>query len=208
MTSDRRIRWQNKMLCSTFVGPSNDLDYGAGGGVAGRHVTHGRVLVCEAPSLSDIATDDTETLTHARIVLRKFDHSVPRLCGRSAWGYLSVMNANPAYVEGLVPFVHVRDVMRSTAFYEQFGFQVHNTYEEDGRRVWCWLERHQARLMLAEADAPVAASEQAVLFCSTRTSWRSSMADWRGQGLIRARSNREHLGPTVSSVSPTRTATA
>jgi hypothetical protein len=34
----------------------------------------------------------------------------------------------------------------------------------DGRRVWCWLERSQARLMLAEADAPVVASEQAVLF--------------------------------------------
>jgi hypothetical protein len=74
------------------------------------------------------------------------------------------MSANRAYAEGLVPFVHVRDVMRSTAFYAQFGFEVHNTYEQDGRRVWCWLERHQARLMLAEADAPVVASEQAVLF--------------------------------------------
>lgn len=74
------------------------------------------------------------------------------------------MNANRGYVEGLVPFVHVQDLMRSTAFYEKFGFEVHNTYEEAGRRVWCWLERHQARLMLAEADAPVVASEQAVLF--------------------------------------------
>jgi predicted lactoylglutathione lyase len=74
------------------------------------------------------------------------------------------MSASPAYVEGFVPFVHVRDVMRSTAFYEAFGFEVRNTYEEDRRRVWCWLERHQARLMLAEADAPVVASEQAVLF--------------------------------------------
>jgi predicted lactoylglutathione lyase len=74
------------------------------------------------------------------------------------------MSEHGAYVEGLVPFVHVRDVMRSTAFYEQFGFQVHNTYEEGGRRVWCWLERHQARLMLAEADVPVVAADQAVLF--------------------------------------------
>jgi predicted lactoylglutathione lyase len=74
------------------------------------------------------------------------------------------MRANRAYVEGLVPFVHVRDVIQSTAFYEQFSFQVHNTYEEDGRRVWCWLERHQARLMLAQSDAPVVASQQAVLF--------------------------------------------
>jgi predicted enzyme related to lactoylglutathione lyase len=63
-----------------------------------------------------------------------------------------------------VPFVHVRDVRRSTAFYELFGFGVHNVYEVDGRRVWCWLERNQARLMLAEADAPVDPDAQAVLF--------------------------------------------
>jgi hypothetical protein len=58
----------------------------------------------------------------------------------------------------------VRDVLRSTAFYERFGFEVRHTYDVDGRRVWCWLERNQGRLMLAEADAPVVASEQAVLF--------------------------------------------
>jgi predicted enzyme related to lactoylglutathione lyase len=74
------------------------------------------------------------------------------------------MNANPGYVEGLVPFIHVHDVIRSSAFYELFGFVVRNTYDVDGRRVWCWLERHQARLMLAEADEPVVASQQAVLF--------------------------------------------
>jgi catechol 2,3-dioxygenase-like lactoylglutathione lyase family enzyme len=74
------------------------------------------------------------------------------------------VNTNPDYVEGLVPFVHVRDVPRSKTFYERFGFEVHNTYDEDGRLVWCWLERHQARLMLAEADGPIVASEQAVLF--------------------------------------------
>jgi glyoxalase/bleomycin resistance protein/dioxygenase superfamily protein len=74
------------------------------------------------------------------------------------------MSADRAYVEGLVPFVHVRDVVRSTAFYERFGFEVRNTYEADGRLVWCWLERHRARVMLAQADAPVIASQQAVLF--------------------------------------------
>jgi hypothetical protein len=71
---------------------------------------------------------------------------------------------NRAHVEGLVPFVHVRDLIRSTVFYEQFGFEVRNTHEEAGRQVWCWLERNRARLMLAEADAPVHASEQGVLF--------------------------------------------
>lgn len=78
--------------------------------------------------------------------------------------YGSVMSGTRAYVEGLVPFVHVRDLARSTKFYAQFGFEVRNTYEQDGRQVWCWLERNQGRLMLAEADAPVVASEQAVLF--------------------------------------------
>jgi hypothetical protein len=37
------------------------------------------------------------------------------------------MNANPAYVEGLVPFVHARDVIRSSAFYELFAFEVRTT---------------------------------------------------------------------------------
>jgi hypothetical protein len=67
-------------------------------------------------------------------------------------------------VEGLVPFVHVLDVVKSTAFYERFGFEVRNTYDVHGRRVWCWLEHNQARLMLAQADDPVDASQQAVLF--------------------------------------------
>src|SRR3954451_24994290 len=94
-----------------------------------------------------------------------------RSCAARAWAARNLapdtvrrMRANRAHVEGLVPFVDVRDVVRSTAFYERFGFEVRHTYEVDGRRVWCWLERNQARLMLAEADAPVVASQQAVLF--------------------------------------------
>src|SRR3954451_7314579 len=94
-----------------------------------------------------------------------------RSCAARAWAARNLtpdtvrwMRANRAHVEGLVPFVHVRDVVRSTAFYERFGFEVRHTHDLDGRRVWCWLERNQARLMLAEADAPVAASEQAVMF--------------------------------------------
>lgn len=118
------------------------------------------------------------------------------------------MSANQAHVEGLVPFVQVRDMMRSTAFYEQFGFEVRNIYEEDGRRVWCWLERHQARLMLAEADAPVVASEQAVLFYVYANELEELTAGWLRQGLSRGQSKRARLARTVSSVSPTRTPTA
>jgi hypothetical protein len=74
------------------------------------------------------------------------------------------MTPEHAHVEGFVPFVHVQDVRTSAAFYALFGFEVRNTYEVGGRRVWCWLERNQARLMLAQADGPVDAGQQAVLF--------------------------------------------
>jgi hypothetical protein len=118
------------------------------------------------------------------------------------------MSAHRAYVEGLVPFVHVRDVMRSTAFYEQFGFEVHNTYEEGGRRVWCWLERHQARLMLAHADAPVVASEQAVLFYVYAYELEELHSRLAEAGLEPGPIEPERPALTASSVSRTRTATA
>lgn len=74
------------------------------------------------------------------------------------------MKSERSFVQSFVPFVHVKDVARSTEFYERFGFKVEDTYDVGEERVWCWLERDQARLMLAKADAPVVASEQAVLF--------------------------------------------
>jgi hypothetical protein len=69
------------------------------------------------------------------------------------------VSSNRAYVEGLVSYVRVQDIMRSTAFYELFGFEVRETFEPGGRRVWCWLERNQARLMLAEEGEPSIAQE-------------------------------------------------
>lgn len=105
------------------------------------------------------------------------------------------MSASPAYVEGLVPFVHVRDVMRSTAFYAHFGFEVRNTYEEDGRRVWCWLERHQARLMLAQADAPIVSS-----LSTTRTataSWSRMPPRWRLRGQAESAAGAGRLAPAA-----------
>jgi predicted enzyme related to lactoylglutathione lyase len=74
------------------------------------------------------------------------------------------VNENEAHIEGLVPFVHVRDVVKSAEFYERFGFEIRNTYDVDGRRVWCWLELNQARIMLAETEEPVPAGQQFVLF--------------------------------------------
>jgi hypothetical protein len=69
-----------------------------------------------------------------------------------------------ASVDGLVPFVHVADLERSIAFYLLLGFEVRRTYEHGGRRVWAWLHRASAQLMLAAASGPVDAGQQAVLF--------------------------------------------
>jgi catechol 2,3-dioxygenase-like lactoylglutathione lyase family enzyme len=70
----------------------------------------------------------------------------------------------PDRVTDLVPFVHVADVDRSIAFYERLGFELHHEFAPEGRRIWGWLERGDARLMVAEADEPVDPRAQAVLF--------------------------------------------
>jgi predicted enzyme related to lactoylglutathione lyase len=67
-------------------------------------------------------------------------------------------------VSDLVPFAHVADVDRSVAFYERLGFDMRNEYVPEDRRVWAFLERGDARLMVAEADGAVDPHAQAVLF--------------------------------------------
>ncbi|MGH2967954.1 MAG: VOC family protein [Solirubrobacteraceae bacterium] len=67
-------------------------------------------------------------------------------------------------VSNLVPFAHVADVERSVAFYRLLGFATRHTYEPDGRLVWAFMENERAALMLARAEAPIRAREQAVLF--------------------------------------------
>jgi hypothetical protein len=66
-------------------------------------------------------------------------------------------------VTDLVPFVHVADVDRSVVFYERLGFVMGHEFAPEGRRIWAFLERGDARLMVAEADAPVDPHVQAVL---------------------------------------------
>src|SRR3954451_1806817 len=68
------------------------------------------------------------------------------------------------HVTDLVPFVHVADVDRSVAFYERLGFVMEHEVAPEGRRIWAFLERGDARLMVAEADEPVDPHAQAVLF--------------------------------------------
>ena len=66
----------------------------------------------------------------------------------------------------LVPFAHVKSVPDSVAFYGKLGFEVRNTFQPAGESepVWAYLESGRAQLMLAKADGPFDADQQAVLF--------------------------------------------
>lgn len=68
--------------------------------------------------------------------------------------------------EALVPMAHVQDVPRSIEFYKRLGFNVGRTHAPEGSAtpVWAWLHSGRAQLMLALADEPVVAGQQAVLF--------------------------------------------
>ena len=66
----------------------------------------------------------------------------------------------------LVPMVFVLEVERSIAFYQQLGFEVANTFTEEGTTglAWAWLQCGAAHLMLAAAEEPIAADQQKALF--------------------------------------------
>lgn len=66
----------------------------------------------------------------------------------------------------LVPFAHVASVPRSIAFYRTLGFEVRNTFVPAGESdpAWAYLESDRAHLMVARADGPFDAGQQAVLF--------------------------------------------
>jgi catechol 2,3-dioxygenase-like lactoylglutathione lyase family enzyme len=74
-------------------------------------------------------------------------------------------------LDALTPYIHVADVQRSVDFYRLLGLELRNSYTEDGQVVWAFVTSPaeepndaRARLMLALADEPVVASQQAVLF--------------------------------------------
>jgi catechol 2,3-dioxygenase-like lactoylglutathione lyase family enzyme len=67
-------------------------------------------------------------------------------------------------VSDLVPFVHVTDVDRSVAFYARLGFEMLHEAVSEGRRSWAFLERGDARLMVAEADGAFDPEAQGVIF--------------------------------------------
>lgn len=69
-----------------------------------------------------------------------------------------------AHVGRLVPFVDVRDVAASVAFYRLLGFEVAGEHHDDGRLVWASLHSDGAELMVAEAEAVDAARQGVLLY--------------------------------------------
>ncbi len=68
-------------------------------------------------------------------------------------------------VNRLVPFVHVADVEASLAFYALLGFVPQNAMKDgQGCMFWALAQSAKAEIMLARADGPVDAGQQAVLF--------------------------------------------
>jgi catechol 2,3-dioxygenase-like lactoylglutathione lyase family enzyme len=54
----------------------------------------------------------------------------------------------------LIPSLGVSDIDRSVRFYsELFGFRVRDSYEAEGRTIWCWLTTDGSELMLQQLSA-------------------------------------------------------
>ena len=66
-------------------------------------------------------------------------------------------------VSGLIPFVHVRDVGRSIAFYHHLGFVVTSVYMYRGDPAWAELSSGGAVLMVSTGD-PVDQADQGILY--------------------------------------------
>jgi uncharacterized glyoxalase superfamily protein PhnB len=61
--------------------------------------------------------------------------------------------SRPAAIR-LIPSLGVSDIDRSVVFYKEFfGFELQDSYDEDGRMTWCWLKAGGADLMLQQLTA-------------------------------------------------------
>jgi hypothetical protein len=65
---------------------------------------------------------------------------------------------------GLVPMAHVADVRKAVEFYQLLGFEVKNTFEQEGQLQWACLQNGGAELMLARSGRPINPGAQDVLF--------------------------------------------
>ncbi len=88
--------------------------------------------------------------------------SVPLTSGPSAPD--TVVDPPPQRVNGLVPFVRVKDVERSVAFYHHLGFTPKSVYTYRDHLAWASLVCDGAELMFEGGSDPVAPDREAVVF--------------------------------------------
>ena len=67
-------------------------------------------------------------------------------------------------ITGFVPYLHVKDVLASQAFYERFGLTLDSRFGPEGAPYWARMKAPNCDLMLASADAPIDPRSQAALF--------------------------------------------
>jgi catechol 2,3-dioxygenase-like lactoylglutathione lyase family enzyme len=67
-------------------------------------------------------------------------------------------------VNRLVPFVRVKDVERSVAFYHHLGFTPRSVYRYRDRLAWAALVSEGAEIMFEGGSDPAAPDREAVLF--------------------------------------------
>jgi Glyoxalase/Bleomycin resistance protein/Dioxygenase superfamily. len=94
------------------------------------------------------------------LVTRLLDYTDPAVAERDL---TPPAPATAGRVGRLVPFVDVRDVATSVAFYHLLGFDVTGEHRPHDRLVWAALRSGGAELMLAEAGTTVDAAAQGVL---------------------------------------------
>ncbi len=91
--------------------------------------------------------------------------------------------ATAAKLHSVVPMAPVADVQRSIAFYEQLGFEVENTFEEDGVIQWAYLRAGGARLMVSRTDSPVRPEQQTMSIYIYATDVAAYHRELQGKGL-------------------------
>jgi catechol 2,3-dioxygenase-like lactoylglutathione lyase family enzyme len=68
---------------------------------------------------------------------------------------MSTEHTDEPNVKQAVPFFGVTDIEESVRYYvDGLGFEVKIEWVPEGRRLWCWLEREGAALMLQEFAPP------------------------------------------------------
>lgn len=67
-------------------------------------------------------------------------------------------------ITGFVPYLHVKDVLESQAFYEKFGLILDSRFGPEGAPYWARMKAPNCDLMLASAEGPIDPRSQAVLF--------------------------------------------